>query len=137
MYEEQTKGNTIDFLSKVITRFPYSITGVKTDNHATFTNRYFGSYRSDAPFPRTHALDEFCQQQGIAHYLIDPGKPAQNGTVERSHRSDQETFYDEVSFNTPEELQYKLRLWNMYYNDLKHCGLNGRTPNQALQTFIP
>ena len=137
VYEEQTKGNTIDFLGKVIQRFPYPINGVKTDNHATFTNRYFGSYKSDAPFPKLHTLDEFCKEHNITHYLIDPGKPAQNGTVERSHRSDQETFYDEVSFNTPEELQYKLRLWNMYYNDLKHCGLNGRTPNQALQTFIP
>lgn len=136
VYEEQTKGNTIDFLSKVIVRFPYAITGVKTDNHATFTNRYTGSYRSDAPYPSLHALDKFCRLRGIVHYLIDPGKPAQNGTVERSHRSDQETFYDEVSFTSPEELRYKLRLWNMYYNDLRHCGLGGRTPNQMLQLQV-
>jgi len=132
VYEEQTKGNTIDFLSKVIARFPYLVTGVKTDNHAVFTNRYFGSYRSNAPFPSLHALDKFCRERNIIHYLIDPGKPAQNGTVERSHRSDQETFYDEVSFTSVEELRYKLRLWNMYYNDLRHCGLNGRTPNQVV-----
>jgi len=135
VYEEQTKGSTVDFLGKVIGRFPHQINGIKTDNHATFTNRYSGSYRSDAPFPKTHLLDEFCKRHDIIHYLIDPGKPAQNGTVERSHRSDQETFYNEVSFTSAEELQYKLRLWNMYYNDLKHCGLNGRTPNQALGLF--
>ncbi|HEY4510099.1 MAG TPA: DDE-type integrase/transposase/recombinase [Candidatus Paceibacterota bacterium] len=60
-YEEQTKGATIDFLGKVIGRFPGKIVAIKTDNHATFTNRYNGSYRSDAPFPSLHALDEFCQ----------------------------------------------------------------------------
>lgn len=133
VYEEQTKGATIDFLERVIERFPYPILAVKTDNHATFTNRYNGSYRSDAPFQSLHAFDGFCRQQGIAHYLIDPGKPAQNGTVERSHREDQEKFYEEVPFESLEELRYKLRLWNMYYNDLRRCGLRGRTPNQMLQ----
>jgi len=24
-------------------------------------------------------------------------------------------------------------LWNMYYNDLEHCGLGGKTPNEMLQ----
>ena len=136
VYEEQTKGTTIEFLKNVMSRFPYQVKAVKTDNHATFTNRYTGSYRSDAPFPTLHALDKFCKEHGITHYLIDPGKPAQNGTVERSHRSDQESFYNTVSFNTVEELQYKLRLWNVYYNDLQHCGLQGRTPNQALQLQV-
>ncbi|PJB89720.1 hypothetical protein CO083_00210 [Candidatus Roizmanbacteria bacterium CG_4_9_14_0_8_um_filter_34_12] len=32
------------------------------------------------------------------HYLIDPEKPAQNGTVERSHREDQEKFYEQNKF---------------------------------------
>lgn len=132
-YEEQANGNSIEFLKEVMRTFPYPIKAVKTDNHSTFTNRGSGYSRSSDPLhPRLHALDLFCQAHGIEHYLIDPGKPAQNGTVERSHRSDQEKFYEEVSFGNFEDLRYKLRLWNMYYNDLKHCGLNGRTPNQAL-----
>ena len=71
----------------------------------------------------------------IIHYLIDPGKPAQNGKVERSHRSDQESFYERTAYDTIEELVYKLKLWNMYYNDLQHCGLNNKTPNQYLAGF--
>ena len=96
------------------------------------TNRYFGYYKSDLMFPREHALDAYCKKNDIIHYLIDPGKPAQNGKVERSHRSDQEMFYDRNDFNSFEELNYKIRLWNMYYNDLAHCGLNGKSPNQVL-----
>ena len=66
------------------------------------------------------------------HYLIDPGKPAQNGKVERSHTDQIKKAFMIKRFKTLEELKYKLKLWNMYYNDLQHCGLNGKTPNQAL-----
>ena len=31
------------------------------------------------------------------------------------------------------DLEYKIRLWNMYYNDLKHCSLNKKTPNQMVE----
>jgi len=82
-----------------------------------------------------HALDLFCRENNIIHYLIDPGKPAQNGTVERSHREDQEKFYDQNKFKNFNDLQKKLKRWNMYYNDLEHCGLNGKTPNEFLQNY--
>jgi transposase InsO family protein len=67
--------------------------------------------------------------------LIDPGKPAQNGTVERSHREDQEKFYDQHKFKSFNDLQIKLEKWNIYYNNLEHCGLNGQTPNEFLEDY--
>jgi len=90
---------------------------------------------SDRTIKRLHALDEYCSARGIAHYLIDPGKPAQNGMVERSHRSDQERFYDPLDFAkmTEKKLKNRLRAWNEEYNNLEHCGLNGLTPNEALR----
>lgn len=72
----------------------------------------------------------------IEHYLIDPGKPAQNGKVERSHRSDQERFYNRVRFCTIQELRKKIKQWNMEYNNLEHCGLNGQTPNEVLRKKV-
>jgi transposase len=133
VYEEQSNVNSVDFLHEIIKVFPYKIQAIKTDNGAIFTNRYTGYLKSSNPFyPRLHALDLECQKLDIEHYLIDPGKPAQNGHVERSHRSDQESFYERIEFNNISELEYNLKLWNMYYNDLEHCGLNGLTPNQAL-----
>lgn len=134
--EEQSNANSIRFLKEVMNHFPYPTKAIKTDNHSTFTNRSTGYLKSADPMnPRLHALDCFCYDHRIEHYLIDKGKPAQNGCVERSHRSDQESFYDRVDFTSYEELQMKARLWNMYYNDLRHCGLKGITPNQALQLF--
>lgn len=82
-----------------------------------------------------HALDRFCADRGIVHYLIDPGKPAQNGTVERSHREDEEKFYQQNIFESFADLQTKLKQWNIYYNNLEHCGLGGKTPNEFLTNY--
>jgi transposase InsO family protein len=136
IYEEQINRSSILFLKEVIQRAPFCIRAIKTDNHATFTNYYTGTNkRSDLLVKSLHALDSFCREHGIKHYLIDPGKPAQNGTVERSHREDQEKLYDQWSFKTAEDLRYRVRLWNMYYNGLEHCGLNGQSPNEFLTHY--
>jgi transposase InsO family protein len=136
IFEEECTLSTITFLEDVIARFPHPITGVKTDNHSTFTNRYNGTYkRADLSPAHPHALDRCCAERGITHYLIDPGKPAQNGKVERSHRSDQETLYDAGIFRSPRDLRKKVAAWNIEYNNLEHCGLNGKTPNEALAEF--
>jgi transposase InsO family protein len=134
IYDDQNSWYTVKFLHEVVSRFPYPIKAIKTDNHSTFTNRYTGYRQANDPMDaRPHGLDVECSKLSITHYLIDPGKPAQNGKVERSHRSDQEIFYDQLKTTTPEQLRLSSRLWNMYYNDLEHCGLKGKTPNEMLQ----
>lgn len=136
IFPEQANGNSVAFLRDVIRRFPHPIRAVKTDNHSTFTNAYTGTNkRSDLTVKTIHAFDRFCIERGIVHYLIDPGKPAQNGTVERSHRSDQESFYDQGTFRTVTDLKRKIRIWNTEYNNLEHCGLRGRTPTEYLLQF--
>lgn len=136
IFGEESTFHSIEFLKDVIKRFPHRITGIKTDNHSTFTNYYLGTNkRSDKTVKTLHALDQFCAENGVVHYLIDPGKPAQNGTIERSHRSDQETLYDSAVFTSSKDLRKKVRQWNIEYNDLEHCGLNGKTPNEALADY--
>jgi transposase InsO family protein len=133
VYGEQTNEHSIAFLEEVIERFPYPVKAIKTDNGSIFTNYYIGTNkRSDLTVKTLHALDRFCAAHDIIHYLIDPGKPAQNGTVERSHREDQEKFYERHSFSSFGDLKRKVLVWNAEYNDLEHCGLNGKTPNEAL-----
>jgi transposase InsO family protein len=133
VFEEQTTFHSIEFLKDVMQRFPHIITGVKTDNGSIFTNYYLGTNkRSDQTVKTLHALDQFCGDNNIVHYLIDPGKPAQKGTVERSHREDQQKFYERNKFRSLGDLERKIRVWNEYYNDLEHCGLDGKTPNEVL-----
>lgn len=136
VYDEETTYNSIKFLQDVVDLFPHTIQAVKTDNGSIFTNYYTScTKRSDMSVKTLHALDKFCEWYGITHYLIDPGKPAQNGTVERSHREDQEKFYDQNKFRNIRDLQKKLQIWNTYYNNLEHCGLGGRSPNEFLANY--
>jgi len=126
--------SAISFLKELINVADFKIQAVKTDNGSCFTNRYTGYNKSADPLnPRLHAFDVLCNELETPHYLIDPGKPQQNAFVERSHREDQEKFYEQTRFKSFEELKYKLRVWNMEYNNTRHCGLNGKTPNQMLK----
>jgi len=136
VYDEQTSFHSVRFLEEVMGQFEYKIQAIKTDNGTIFTNYYTGTNkRADMTVKKIHSLDQFCGWHGIIHYLIDPGKPAQNGTVERSHREDQEKFYEQNSFSSFEDLQNKMKRWNMYYNNLEHCGLKGKTPNEFLADY--
>ena len=133
VFDEESTFHSIEFLKIVLKKFPYLIQAIKTDNHSTFTNYYLGTNkRSDMTVKTIHALDIFCGQNDIVHYLIDPGKPTQNGTIERSHGEDQRKFYEKNTFHSANDLKTKIRLWNNYYNNLEHCGLNGKTPNEML-----
>jgi len=137
IYDDYSNSSAISFLKKLVRVSHFRIRAVKTDNGSYFTNRYTGYQKSSDPVnPKLHEFDLLCQRMNIIHYLIDPGKPAQNGKVERSHRSDQESFYEQTTYDTIEELVYKLKLWNMCYNDLQHCSLNNKTPNQYLAEYI-
>ena len=132
-YDNIDTVSAMAFLRELVAVADFKIKAIKTDNGSCFTNRYQGYYKSDLPFPRPHAFSALCQEFRATHYLIDPGKPQQNSFVERSHRTDQEKFYDELEFASFEDLRYKLRLWNMDYNDTKHCSLKKKTPNQMLK----
>lgn len=133
IYDNFGNGDAINFLDELSAIAPFRIRAIKTDNGSYFTNRYTGYQKSANPLkPRLHPFDIECQKLNIIHYLIDPGKPAQNGKVERSHRTDQEMFYDRHEFKTVLELKRALKKWNNDYNNLEHCALNGLTPNEAL-----
>ncbi len=137
IYDNCSNADSINFLEELIKIAPFRIRAIKTDNGSNFTNRYTGYLKSSDLFnPRLHVLDLLCQQHNILHYLIDPGKPAQNGKVERSHRTDREMFYNRTIFKNREELNCKIKAWNKKYNNLEHCSLNGKTPNEMLELLI-
>lgn len=134
IYDDYSNFNSLRFLEELIRLAPFRIRAIKTDNGSNFTNRYTGYLKSLDPInPRLHDLDILCQKYNIIHYLIDPGKPAQNGKVERSHREDQEKFYERNKFKSLRQLETKIKVWNNEYNNLEHCALNGLTPNEFLR----
>ncbi len=124
------------FLEKLVRAAPFHIRGIQTDNGSIFTNYYTGYQKSaDPAHPRLHAFDCACMERSIAHFLIDPGKPAQNGKVERSHRTDREEFWNDVRFHTIPELKRKHEAHMLRYNtEREHFGIGGKTPTEYLAT---
>lgn len=134
IYDDYSNYSSIKFLEELVRVASFRIRAIKTDNGSNFTNRYTGYQKSTDPFnPKLHQFDILCQKYNIIHYLIDSGKPQQNGKVERSHRTDQEMFYDRNKFRNGQELETKIKIWNNEYNDMEHCGLNGLSPNEFLR----
>jgi len=82
IYENEDNSSAINFLKHLIANAPFRVRAIKTDNGPYFTNRYTGYLKSADPMnPRLHPFDLLCQKLNIIHYLIDPGKPQQNGKV--------------------------------------------------------
>jgi transposase len=91
VFDELSTLNSVEFLYQLLERFPFEIGCIQTDNGSEFTSRYTGSKHLSAFESELAAL-------GIRHKLIAPATPRHNGKVERSHRSDQERFYNDRTF---------------------------------------
>jgi len=137
IYEVQSNLESIMFVKSLLRFYPFSISGLQTDNHSTFTNYYTGYLKKSESSPlRLHPLDLFCLKRNIKHYLIDKGKPAQNGKVERFHRTCEEDFYQKEIFKDLNSARKKFRDFLYYYNNKReNLGLKGLTPLEKLRTF--
>lgn len=99
-YREQSSYSTIDFVKRAIAYFGYTPQTIQTDNGFEFT------YPKD--YKRTHPFDLFCESIEVTHKLIRPRTPWHNGKVERSHRSDQERFYNFLRFYSFKDLKEQM-----------------------------
>lgn len=137
IYELRSNLESLIFLKSVIKFYPFDVLNVQTDNDNVFTNKYVGYLKSIDPLsPRLHPFDILCQDLKIKHFLIDKGKPAQNGKVERFHRTCEEEFYQKEIFKDLNSLRKKFRDFLYYFNnERENQGLDGLTPLEKLQTF--
>jgi len=118
IYDKHTQANAIDFVNYVIEKFPFRIREIRTDNGHEFQAKF-----------HWHVED-----LGIRHAYIKRGTPQLNGKVERSHRSDQEEFYQLLAYKDDVDLAAKLAEWEKFYNfNRPHGAFNGKTPYEALR----
>lgn len=134
---EQSNRTAVQFLNMMVKAAPFRVQAVKTDNASIFTNYYTGYKKSADPSnPRRHIFDLTCAELNVDHLLIAPGKPAQNGRVERSHRNDRERFWRRVEFTSLPDIRQKQRAYARWYNEeCPHLGLGGLTPLEKLTTL--
>ncbi len=121
IYARHTQKNAIDFADYVIDKFPFRIQSFRTDR----------GHEWQAQF-HWHVEDK-----GIRHVYIKPRSPQLNGKVERSHRTDQEEFYQLLTYRDDVDLEKKLEQWERFYNlDRPHGAHKGRTPYEALRSML-
>ena len=119
-YMEQSGYSTVDFLKRAITYFGYKPAILQTDNGCEFTNTI--------KTKRIHTLDITCKKLDIHHQLIRPRTPRHNGKVERSHRNDQERFYNHMSFYNYDDLKIQMRRYLNRSNNIPMQVLGWKSP---------
>lgn len=121
IYRRHNQKNAIDFIDYVIEKFPFRIHTIRTDRGHEFQAQF-----------HWHIEDK-----GIRHVYIKPRTPQLNGKVERSHRSDQEEFYQLLTYTDDVDLNKKLSEWENFYNyNRPHGAFNGKTPYEALRSML-
>lgn len=121
-YEEASSYSTIDFVKRAIIYFGYKPRIIQTDNGSEFSH-----------FVRTkriHPLDIFCSKLNIVHKLIRPRTPWHNGKVERSHRSDQERFYNYLHFYSFNDLKEQMKRYLYRSNRIPMSVLDWKSPTE-------
>lgn len=119
-YMEQSSYSTVDFLKRAILYFGYQPEILQTDNGAEFTH----IQKTD----RMHPLDILCHQLKITHKRIRPRTPRHNGKVERSHRNDQERFYNHMSFYNYNDLLVQMKRYLTRSNNIPMQVLSWKSP---------
>lgn len=121
-YKEQSGYSTVDFIKRAITYFGYAPETIQTDNGSEFCN----TIKTD----RIHYFDRFCLNFNIHHKTIRPRTPWHNGKVERSHRNDQERFYNYLKFYSYDDLLIQMKRYLKRSNNIPMAVLGWKSPLQ-------
>ena len=119
-YKEQTSYSTIDFVKRAILYFGYQPKIIQTDNGIEFT------YTTKTN--KVHPLDILLNSLNITHQLIRPRTPRHNGKVERSHRNDQNRFYNYLRFYSYDDLKYQMKSYLNRSNNIPMQVLDWLSP---------
>jgi transposase InsO family protein len=121
VYDACNQRTAIRFIDEVRQRLPFRIHVVQTDNGAEFQSQFHWHLEA----------------HDIRHVYIRPRTPHLNGKVERSHRVDDQEFYQLLDKGGVTDdihlFNEKLREWEDYYNYHRpHGALGGQTPYERL-----
>lgn len=123
IFENHTENSVLIFLSELISKVPYPIEAIRTDQWREYSRK----------------VQEFIEKNHIQLNKNPAYTPQHNGKVERYHRTMKENCTDFWKWDDDlESYRYSLKLWTDYYNySKKHywLGMAGATPNEKLQYF--
>lgn len=106
-------------LEEVLDRMPFWVLAIQIDGGSEYMAEF----------------EVACKDKGVKLFLLPPRSPKLNGTVERTHRTHQEEFYEVTQAEgTTEAIRKELRQWEDTYNTVRpHQSLGYKTPLEYLQ----
>ena len=128
-YDEHTPANTVDFVKRCIVYYDYKPIEIQTDNGIEFT-------WNQSKMKKLHPLGALCLKLDIDHHKIKPRTLRHNGKVERSHRNDNERFYNYLEFDSLEDFRKKGKKYLERSNKIPMAVLGYKTPLEKRNELI-
>ena len=128
IYDELSAWNSVHFVKNLEKRFPFAIQCIQTDNGSEFTSKLQGALKPSA-------FESYLESEGIWHKTIAVATPRHNGKVERSHRTDQERFYNDNTFFSLRFIKDQLSRYLRESNRRPLMAHNWKSANQVLLNY--
>ena len=127
-FDDKSTFSAVKFLFNAIKFYPFQLHKIQTDNGREFTNKFSNT-------DKLSAFEKSLKSLNIKQQLIKPATPKHNGKVERSHKDDNKYFYEELRFETLEELNEKGEKWLEKYNNMYRRKFNYLSPNEVWKSY--
>ena len=131
MYDEHSTYSSLDFLKKLIVKFPFPIREVQTDNGTEWTNVLLVKKATHKTL-----FEEYLEECGIKYHRIQVATPRHNSKVERQHRLDEQRFYSKMRMFSLEDGRKQLAKYNRISNNISKSCLKYRSPNAVLADYL-
>ena len=128
LVNENNTYTTSEFLSRLESKLGFKIDLVQTDNGFEFVNNH------DRTEVKTR-FEKHLEKMGIKHHRTRPYSPWQNGIVERSHRIDNDLFYNKRRFKSYKQMLKAFNRYGNRYNNIARKILNFKTPNEIVAEY--
>jgi transposase len=131
IFDELSTYSSKQFLVNMVRYFPFKVKTVRTDNGIEFTNRL-----ANTTNPQPTLFEQTLKELNIAHDYIKPYTPRHNGKVERSHRKDNERFYNVKTFYSIKDIRGEVKKYLRSYNNFPMAPLNWNSPKQFYVNYL-
>lgn len=129
LVEENSTYTTSEFLKRLENNLGFKINLVQTDNGFEFVND------PDKTKKKTR-FEKQLEEMEIEHRRTRPYSPWQNGIVERSHRIDNELFYNRRRFGSYDQMLKSFERYSRRYNNISRKILGFKTPNEVVEEYF-
>ncbi len=129
LVEENSTYTTSEFLKKLEDNLGFKIKLIQTDNGREFVN-------DPDQTDKESRFEKQLKKMGIEHKRTRPYSPWQNGMVERSHRLDNQLFYNKRRFKSYSQMKKAFRRYSRRYNNIARKILDFKTPNEIVSEYF-